>query len=88
MAPKKRRFALNFVKTVPAALAKADWTRQFATGADADQDESPRDERISGKGELTRRRTVVADVEEGETAPRMGHWSFRSIQAFVAQGAY
>src|SRR5262249_17447361 len=42
----------------------SDWTKRFAAG-DGGQDESARGERISGRGELTRKRTILVDESAG-----------------------
>ncbi len=56
---KKQKIRTEFRKNRAQRARTDDWTRRFRSeGADA-QDDAPLDERISGKGELTRKRTVM-----------------------------
>ncbi|MEM8865403.1 MAG: ribosome small subunit-dependent GTPase A, partial [Planctomycetota bacterium] len=67
MAKKKRKFRAHFRKNTDSRTRENDLTRRFsgdATGADDDASV----ERVSGKGRLTRRRTVAgAEVVEDAT---------------------
>lgn len=69
MAGKKKQKIRALFRKNRAERARADeWTRRFhAEGAEDEQDPVLA-ERISGKGELTRRRTVLVETPEGETA--------------------
>ncbi len=58
MADKKKKIRAEFKKNRTPRARKTDWTRRFS-GETLDEDQIARGERISGKGELTRRRTVV-----------------------------
>ncbi len=58
---KKKKIRVDFRKNRVVRTRQADLTRQFATQDDETDDSQLREERISGKGELTRRRTVLAD---------------------------
>lgn len=55
---KKKKIRADFRKNRVSRRRDADWTRRFQAD-DAAADESASSERISGKGDLTRRRTVV-----------------------------
>lgn len=58
MASKKKKIRTEFKKNRTPRARPTDWTRKF-TGDALDEDKIAREERLSGKGELTRRRTVV-----------------------------
>lgn len=64
---KQRKIRAQFRKKYQTRARKSDLTRDFREhGFEAD--ESARSERLSGKGELTRKRTIVgAEVEDEET---------------------
>lgn len=67
MPPKKKKIRTEFRKNRSGRARRDDWTQRFRGGSPAEPaetpaDEGPRAERISGKGELTRKRTIVADV--------------------------
>ncbi|MGE0608982.1 MAG: ribosome small subunit-dependent GTPase A [Pirellulales bacterium] len=55
---KKKKIRTEFRKNRVPRKREGDWTRRFA--ADAEANDSVREERISGKGELVRKRTVVS----------------------------
>lgn len=63
MAKKKRKLRTDFRKNRVPRARKDDWTSQFRQHAFADKD-TARDERVSGKGELTRQRTVVVEEDD------------------------
>ncbi len=65
MASKKKKIRAEFKKNRNPRARPTDWTRQFASN-DFDEDKVARDERISGKGELTRRRVVIGQDASGE----------------------
>ncbi|RIK83618.1 MAG: ribosome small subunit-dependent GTPase A [Planctomycetota bacterium] len=58
MASKKKKIRTEFKKNRTPRARPTDWTRKYA-GEALDEDKIAREERLSGKGELTRRRTVV-----------------------------
>ncbi len=67
-AKKKPRVRAEFRKNRAQRARSDDWTRRFhAEGADGGQD-AIRGERISGKGDLTRKRTVSGEATESEDA--------------------
>jgi ribosome biogenesis GTPase len=68
---KKKKVRVDFRKNRGVRTRQADLTRQFATGDDETEDARLRGERISGKGELTRRRTVMADAASGESGSQV-----------------
>ena len=57
--PKKKKVRADFRKNRSSRTHPTDWTRQFEKHSFEHKD-TLGGERISGKGELTRRRTVVA----------------------------
>ena len=64
--PKKKHLRADFRKNRAERAREGDWTRKFQ--ADAVEEDAAREERLSGKGELTRKRTVrgsQADDEAG-----------------------
>jgi ribosome biogenesis GTPase len=65
---KKKKIRAEFRKNRSDRTRKTDWTEQFAQ-PDFDEQSPDPGERVSGKGDLTRRRTVrAADVQSQETA--------------------
>ena len=63
---KKSKIRASFRKNRTQRTRDSDWTRRFAEQGEQLED-VPRQERISGKGELTRKRTIVgaqSDLEE------------------------
>jgi ribosome biogenesis GTPase len=62
---KNKKIRADFRKNRGVRARKADWTRQFA-GDELSVDNMPRGERVSGKGELTRRRTILGKDAESE----------------------
>ena len=67
-AKKKPRVRAEFRKNRAQRARSDDWTRRFhAEGADGGQD-AVRGERISGKGELSRKRTISGQATESEDA--------------------
>jgi len=65
---KKRKIRAAFRKNRAERARSDDWTRQFhAEGPDA-QEDAVLEERVSGKGELSRRRTVMGAAAENEQA--------------------
>ncbi len=63
MSKKKDKLRADFRKNRTPRARKTDWTRAYET---ARQEDAPADERISGKGDLSRRRTVVGEQVEGD----------------------
>ena len=65
---KKKKIRADFRKNRNVRARKTDWTRQFDKHGFKDQS-TESNERISGKGDLNRRRTVcTADAQPGTTA--------------------
>ena len=64
---KKNKIRTAFRKNRTARARSDDWTRQFHSNAESQEDQVLA-ERISGKGELTRKRTIVGTTTEGEQA--------------------
>ncbi|NLX96676.1 MAG: ribosome small subunit-dependent GTPase A [Rhodopirellula sp.] len=63
---KDKKVRADFRKNRNTRTRRTDWTQQFE-GSDFEQDQIIQTERISGKGELSRRRTVrVAEPRENE----------------------
>ncbi len=65
MTKKKGKLRADFRKNRTPRARKTDWTRAYETVREED---APADERISGKGELSRRRTVVGEAVDDENA--------------------
>jgi ribosome biogenesis GTPase len=66
MAKKKRRIRADFRKNRAERTRQTDWTQQFEQHRFEDED-PVQEERVSGKGELTRRRTVTgSQIEAGD----------------------
>jgi ribosome biogenesis GTPase / thiamine phosphate phosphatase len=67
VSKKPKKLRADFRKNRGARPRRGDLTRSFA--ADEDQTlDAPRDERISGKGELTRKRTIIGQESDGDQA--------------------
>jgi len=65
MAKKKRKIRATFRKNRETRVRESDFTQRFAQ--DEEQTENVhQSERISGKGDLTRKRTVVAGDDDGD----------------------
>ncbi|HEY2762215.1 MAG TPA: GTPase RsgA, partial [Pirellulales bacterium] len=64
----KRKIRADFRKNRATPQRSADLTRRFEREDYEDQADEPREERISGKGELTRKRTVVGTQADEESA--------------------
>jgi ribosome biogenesis GTPase / thiamine phosphate phosphatase len=58
---KDKKFRADFRKKHQSRSRRSDLTRGFAAG-DQELEESPLSERVSGKGDLTRKRTVTGDA--------------------------
>jgi len=72
MAAKKKKIRTEFRKNRAQRARSDDYTRRFqAEGADDGHDQDLTGERISGKGELTRRRTVLVEMAESGGAPQL-----------------
>ena len=54
---KERKIRADFRKNRNVRARRSDWTRQFDKHG-FQEETPPQSERVSGKGELTRRRTV------------------------------
>lgn len=66
MASRKKKIRAEFRKNRARRARQGDWTRRFAQDG-IEEDELRDEERISGRGELVRRRTVVGkELDEGE----------------------
>jgi ribosome biogenesis GTPase len=68
MAKQKRKIRADFRKNRTYRTRQTDLTRHFQRQG-LDDDETPAVERISGKGELSRRRTIVTSDPEGKEGP-------------------
>jgi ribosome biogenesis GTPase / thiamine phosphate phosphatase len=64
----KRKIRADFRKNRTTRQRATDLTKRFEREDYEDQLDEPHQERISGKGELTRRRTVVGTQSDDETA--------------------
>ena len=65
MANKKKKVRVRFRKNRQVRTRKTGLTREFAEHGFA-EDDSVRNERLSGKGDLSRKRTVVGDSVAGD----------------------
>jgi ribosome biogenesis GTPase len=68
---KKQQLRASFRKNRSDRTRRTDWTRKFEE-QDLEQEDTPKDERISGKGELTRQRTVCGTASEDSDQPGLG----------------
>lgn len=59
MAKKKSKQRADFRKNSQGRVRKSDFTREFKTGNEDDLADIAQTERVSGKGDLTRKRTVA-----------------------------
>jgi ribosome biogenesis GTPase len=65
VSKKKEKFRAQLRKNRAPRARKTDWTRDHDT---ARQQDASAEERLTGKGELSRRRTIVGEQVEGESA--------------------
>jgi ribosome biogenesis GTPase len=72
MSKKKRKIRTEFRKKHESRTRQTDVTRDFREHG-FEEDESARSERVSGKGELTRKRTVIGEVVEQDDAALAVH---------------
>jgi ribosome biogenesis GTPase len=63
--PKKKHLRTDFRKNRAERARPGDWTRKFQ--ADAVEEDAAHEERLSGKGELTRKRTVRGSQTDDES---------------------
>lgn len=68
MAKKKSKLRADFRKNRTPRARTDDWTRRFHAEGPEAQEDVVLGERVSGKGELTRKRTVLGASAEGEAA--------------------
>jgi ribosome biogenesis GTPase len=68
---KKKKFRTEFRKNRAPRTRERDWTKRAGDGADEQLDDVPRGERLSGKGELTKKRTVVGAQADGADGMRI-----------------
>lgn len=90
MARKKKKLRTSFRKNRGVRTRDGDLTRQFATETSVD-DELARTERISGKGDLTRHRTIAGgEIVEDATGqvilPDIDHDRWRQGRVLRVQG--
>lgn len=64
---KKKKLRAEFRKNYESRTRQRDLTREFHQHG-FEEDESVREERVSGKGALTRKRTVIGDATDDEDA--------------------
>lgn len=62
---RKKKIRAEFRKKHESRSRRGDLTREYSQHG-FEEDDSVRDERISGKGELTRKRTVIGDVRDDD----------------------
>lgn len=67
MAKKKQKIRTQFRKNRAERARSDDWTRRFQTEGAEGHDDAASGERISGKGELNRHRTVLVETTEGDS---------------------
>jgi ribosome biogenesis GTPase len=66
---RKRKIRVDFRKNRTDRARPGDWTRKFVRNEEAeDNDQATADERIGGRGEISRRRTVIVNQSEGGQA--------------------
>jgi ribosome biogenesis GTPase len=61
---KKRKIRIELRKNRDKLARERDWTRQYLEGEVEETEGTVRAERVKAKGELSRRRTIVAEVAE------------------------
>jgi ribosome biogenesis GTPase / thiamine phosphate phosphatase len=67
----KKKIRAQFRKNRSQRARRTDWTRQFGQ-EQIDEDKIVRGERVSGKGELSRKRTVRGTLVENKDSPDLG----------------
>lgn len=71
MAKKKKKFRTEFRKNRSARPRPSDWTRRFERHGFEEEDPT-QGERVSGKGELTRHRTIRGSLADDGDQPGLG----------------
>ncbi len=67
----KKKIRADFRKNVQSRARQRDLTREYIIG-ESDADTAPLSERVSGKGELSRKRTVIGEAPTGDGEPVVG----------------
>jgi ribosome biogenesis GTPase / thiamine phosphate phosphatase len=76
---KKKKIRAEFRKNRNVRARKTDWKRQFEEKR-FDEESAPQEERVSGKGELSRRRTVhAADIQPEAGQGELPHSVFLEV---------
>jgi ribosome biogenesis GTPase len=65
-AKRKHKIRTEFRKNRTERVRSDPWTRRFRAEGEELQDDAPQQERVSGKGELSRKRTVVGATADPE----------------------
>ena len=71
MAKKGSKFRADFRKSHQGRVRHGDFTREFTTGDQDKLADAVHGERVSGKGELTRKRTVIGSMSEPDQSAGM-----------------
>jgi ribosome biogenesis GTPase len=64
LAKPKKKIRASFRKNRSERARSDQWTQRFSAADETTDDETERGERISGKGDLVRRRTVIGELTE------------------------
>lgn len=68
----KKKIRTEFRKNRQVRTRRTDWTRRFQSAESAEEDSLTPSERLSGKGELARKRTVRGELLEDAQQPGLG----------------
>lgn len=68
----KKKIRTEFRKNRQVRTRRTDWTRHFQSAESAEEDSLTPSERLSGKGELARKRTVRGELLEDAQQPGLG----------------
>ena len=67
---KKKKVRINFRKKHDGRTRTNDWTKRFGNES-LDEDKVLKTERVSGKGELSRKRTIVTEFDENDESDQL-----------------
>lgn len=81
---KRRKLRTDFRKKHQDRVRQSDLTRQFRSGDDANLADAVQGERLTGKGELTRKRTVIGSESDPQDSAGLNVQFDRDDQQLIA----
>lgn len=84
---KKKKVRTEFRKNREVRTRQSDWTHKFQSD-EVEQEDAVQSERISGKGELTRKRTILADEDDTDAGLAVDEASCLRGRVLNSRGLY